>query len=72
MKSYKLIHSCYYTDSRPDIKTFDDWDELQDYITEEVERRVQFRVEHSPFSISEKEREDIEQEEYTLVKIEEL
>ena len=72
MKSYKLIHSCYYTDSNPDIKTFDDWDELQDYITEEVERRVQFRVENSPFSISEKEREDIEQEEYTLVKIEEL
>jgi len=72
MKKYKLIHSCYYTDSNPEIKTFDLWDELQDYITEEVERRVQFRVENSPFSISEKERENIEQEEYTLVKIEEL
>tara|TARA_R100001015_G_C4521555_1_gene90423 strand:- start:424 stop:606 length:183 start_codon:yes stop_codon:yes gene_type:complete len=59
-------------DSNPDIKTFDDWDELQDYITEEVERRIQFQIDHSPFSISEKEREDIEQEEYTLVKIEEL
>ena len=72
MKSYKLIHSCYYTDSSPDIKTFDDWDELQDYITQEVERRVQFQIDHSPYSISEKEREGIEQEEYTLVKIEEL
>ena len=69
---YKLIHSCYYTDSNPEIKIFDLWDELQDYITEEVERRVQFRVEHSHFSISEKEREEIEQEEYTLVKIEEI
>jgi len=69
---YKLIHACYYTDSNPEIKIFDLWDELQDYITEEVERRVQFRVEHSPFSILEEEREAIEQEEYTLVKIEEL
>ena len=70
--NYKLIHYCYYTDSNPEIKYFDLWDELQDYIKEEVDRRVQFQVEHSPFSISKKEREEIEQEEYTLVKIEEI
>jgi len=69
---YKLTHAVCYLDSNPEIKMFDLWDELQDYITEEVDRRVQFRVEHSPFSISEKEREEIEQEEYTLVKIEEI
>jgi len=69
---YKLTHACYYMDSKPEIKIFDLWDELQDYITEEIERRVQFQVEHSPYSISEEEREAIEQEEYSLVKIEEL
>jgi len=69
---YKLTHAVCYLDSNPEIKIFDLWDELQDYITEEVERRVQFQVEHSPYSISEEEREAIEQEEYTLVKIEEL
>tara|TARA_B100001093_G_scaffold257048_1_gene245844 strand:+ start:47 stop:262 length:216 start_codon:yes stop_codon:yes gene_type:complete len=69
---YKLTHAVCYLDSNPEIKNFDLWDELQDYITEEVERRVQFQVEHSPYSISEEEREAIEQEEYALVKIEEL
>ena len=68
---YKLFHyPCY--NASPEIKYFDLWDELQDYITEEVERRVQFQVDHSPFSISEKEREEIEEEEWTLVKIEEI
>jgi hypothetical protein len=69
---YRLTHAVCYLDSKPEVKTFDFWDELQDYITEEVERRVQFQIEHSPYSISEEEREAIEQEEYTLVKIEEL
>ena len=69
---YKLTHAVCYLDSKPEIKIFDLWDELQDYITGEVERRVQFQVEHSPFSISEEERESLEQEEYSLVKIEEL
>ena len=69
---YKLTHAVCYLDSNPEIKIFDLWDELQDYITEEVERRVQFQVEHSPFSISEKEREEMEEEEWTLVKIEEI
>jgi hypothetical protein len=69
---YKLTHAVCYLDSNPEIKIFDLWDELQDYITEEVERRVKFQVEHSPFSISEKEREEMEEEEWTLVKIEEL
>ena len=68
---YKLFHYPYYNSS-PEIKIFDLWDELQDYIIEEVERRVQFQVDHSPFSISEKEREEIEEEEWTLVKIEEI
>ena len=68
---YKLFqYPCY--NSSPEIKIFDLWDELQDYIIEEVERRVQFQVDHSPFSISEKEREEIEEEEWTLVKIEEI
>ena len=52
--NYKLTHYCYYTDSNPEIKTFDLWDELQDHITEEVERRVQFRVDHSPFQFLKK------------------
>ena len=68
---YKLFHYPFYNSS-PEIKIFDLWDELQDYIIEEVERRVQFQVDHSPFSISEKEREEIEEEEWTLVKIEEI
>ena len=68
---YKLFHyTCW--NSSPEIKYFDHWGELEDYVSEEVESRVQFQVDHSSFPISEQEREWIEEEEYSLIKIEEI
>ena len=71
-RTYQVINACDSLDPNPVVKTFDLFDEMQDWITEEVEQRVQWFVNHSPYSISEKERLDQEQLEYSLVQIKEI
>ena len=54
------------------IKNFDDFDEMQDWITDEVQHRIDYTVQHSPFTVSEEEYKEIEEYEYSLIKIEEV
>ena len=71
-KNYQVTYACDYCDPRPTVKTFEFFDEMQDWLMEEVEHRVQWFVDHSPYAISEKDRQDQEQFEYSLVQIKEL
>ena len=68
---YQVIYSADYLDSKPLVKYFKDeeWDELEDFLHEEVERRVQWTVDHSPYSIEEEERQSFEEIEWTLIQI---
>ena len=63
---YKVISAICSMDPHPEIREFDDHDEAVDFIYDEVNCRVDYQVEHSPYSITEKEREDMFQEELTL------
>lgn len=56
-------------DTNPERFEFDTWDEAEDWYHEEIERRVQWVVDHSPYPISETEREHIEENERQLVRI---
>ncbi len=71
-RTYQVTYARDYLDPNPTVKTFNEWDEMQDCITEEVERRVQFFVDHSPFMVTDQERLDQEQIEYTLLTIKEV
>ena len=71
-KNYQVTYACDYCDPRPTVKTFEFFDEMQDWLMEEVEHRVQWFVDHSPYAISEKDRKDQEQFEYSLVQIKEV
>jgi len=71
-RTYQVTYPCDSLDFNPTVKTFDLFDEMQDWITEEVGARVQFFVDHSPFPISDKERQDQEQLEYSLIQIKEI
>jgi len=71
-RTYKVTYACDSLDPNPTVKTFDCFYEMQDWINDEVEVRIQFQVEHSPFSIDEKERESIEELERSLIRIEEV
>lgn len=56
-------------DPSPDVLAFADVSEAEDWISEEVERRVQYQVDHSPYSVSEADREAMMQAEFTLFTI---
>jgi len=68
---YQVIYSADYLDSKPLVKYFEDeeFNELEDFLTEEVERRIQWTVDHSPYQVDEEERQMIEEQEWTLIQI---
>ena len=70
--NYKVTYAIDSLDSNPTIKTFDEEYEAEEWMNDEIQRRISFTVEHSPFSISEKEYKEIEENEHTLVRIEKL
>ena len=56
----------------PTVKYFAFHDDMEDWVHEEVQRRVDFTVQHSFDTVSEEELKEIEEYEYYLVKIEEV
>jgi len=66
---YKLAVYADMLDTNPTIETFSTEWEAQDAASEAINAAVQWRVDHSPYSISEKELEEMRQEESLLVKI---
>ena len=71
-RTYKVTYACDYLDPNPTVKTFDDFDEMQDWLTEEVQSRLDFYVQHSPYTVSEDDLKSQEEIEYSLVRIEEV
>ena len=71
-RTYKVTYACDSLDPNPTVKTFDCFYEMEDWINDEVEERIQFQVDHSSYSIDEKERESIEELERSLIRIEEV
>ena len=70
--NYKVTYSIDSLDTKPVIKLFESEYEAEEWMNDEIQRRISYTVEHSPFSISEKEYKEIEENEYTLVRIEKL
>ncbi len=64
-----VSYSIDYMDTNPTKRVFDDINEAHDWIHDEVSRRVQHVVDHSPYTLSETDTQDIEANEYALVSI---
>ena len=69
---YKVTYKIDSLDTNPSVEMFNDKNEMFDYIHQEVERRINWSVEHSPYSLSDKDIKDLEAVEYSLVRIDEL
>ena len=67
---YKVTYAIDYMDSNPIVKYFDLFDEAENWLHEEVQNRVQWYVDHNPYMISEQERQEQEELEYSLAKLE--
>ena len=70
--NYKVTYAIDSLDTKPVIKTFETEYEMEEWITEEVQHRIDYTVQHSPYTISEEEYKEIEENEYSLVRIEKL
>ena len=65
---YKVKYYHYEMDSKPTVKFFEFHNDMEDWISEEVQRRVDMQV----MEDSDLNREHTEQYEWTLVRIEEI
>ena len=70
--NYKVTYAIDSLDTKPVIKIFESEYEALEFMSDEIQRRISYTVEHSPFSISKKEYKEIEENEHTLVRIEKL
>ena len=69
---YKVTYAIDSLDTKPVIKLFESEYEAEEWMNDEIQRRISYVVEHSQFSISEKKYQEIEENEHTLVRIEKL
>ena len=67
-RNYKVTYASDSLDPNPIVKVFDNSNELQDWLTMEVNKNVQAQIDED--SDLESERESLEQIEYSLVRIE--
>ena len=72
MTKYKVIYAIDSLDTDPDTELFDNEQEAIDWLNEEIIRRVDYHVQHSPYKITEKQYKDLEEIEMSLAKIEEV
>jgi hypothetical protein len=70
--TYKVTYAIDSLDPNPTVDIFDTFDEAQDWISDEVERRVDHIVQHSALPIREDELDEIREIELSLVSIEEV
>jgi len=69
---YKVTYAIDSLDTQPVVKLFDDEYEAEEWLFDEVQRRMDYVVQHSLYFISKEEYQEIEENEYTLVRIEKL
>ena len=70
--NYKVTYAIDSLDTNPTVKTFETEYEAEEWLFDEVQERISWTVEHSPFSISEEEYKEIEENEYSLVRMEKI
>ena len=70
--NYKVTYAIDSLDTNPIIKFFESEYEAEEWLNDEVQHRIDYTVQHSPYTISEDEYKEIEEYEYSLVKIEKI
>ena len=70
--NYKVTYAIDSLDTKPVIKIFESEYEAEEWLNDELQHRIDYTVQHSPYTISEKEYKEIEEYEYSLVRIEKL
>ena len=67
---WKVTYAIDSLDPQPDVIKFEEQWEALEFASEEMQRRVDFQVQHSPYSLSEQDVREIEEHETQLIRIE--
>ena len=67
--NYKVIYPIDSLDPLPTIKIFETQFEAEEWLHDEVQKRIDFTVQHSDFCLNDKKYKEIEEYEYSLVQI---
>jgi hypothetical protein len=70
--TYKVTYAIDSLDPNPTVDLFDTLWEAEEWLSDEVERRVDHIVQHSALPIRDDERDEIRETELSLVSIEEV
>jgi len=70
--NYKVTYAIDSLDTKPVIKTFESEYEAEEWLHDEVQRRIDFCVQHNPFLVDQRELDLMIEQEYSLVRIEKL
>tara|TARA_Y100001963_G_C6710054_1_gene413835 strand:+ start:791 stop:1006 length:216 start_codon:yes stop_codon:yes gene_type:complete len=70
--TYKVTYALDSLDSNPTVRTFDCHYEMEEWITEAVMATVDHIVQHSQYTISDSELDEIMETEYSLIRIENI
>ena len=66
---WKVTYAIDSLDPQPDVIKFEEQWEALEFASEEMQRRVDFQVQHSPYSLSEQDVREIEEHETQLIRI---
>jgi hypothetical protein len=66
----KVTYAIDTLDNSPVVEIFDTMSEAQDWVADEMQRRIDWTVSHSPYPISDDELDEMRETELTLVRIE--
>ena len=70
--NYKVTYAIDALDTKPVIKFFQNEFDAEEWLHNEVQERMNFIVQHSQYTISEKEYQELEEIEYSLVRIKKI
>lgn len=65
----KVTYAIDTLDPNPTVELFDTMSEAQDWVADEMQRRIDWAVSHSPHPISDDELEEMQETELQLVRI---
>ena len=70
--NYKVTYPIDSLDSKPTERFFETQYDAEEWLIYEVQHRIDYTVQHSPYTISDEEYREIEENELSLVRIEEI
>jgi hypothetical protein len=67
---YRVTYAIDYLDPNPLVKEFEDEWDASEWLLEEIQSRIDYQVQHSPYSLSEDEVDSLHENETSLASIE--